>query len=116
MTAKSVEDTQPPADTFASATEVADLKQRIAALEATIRVMAERAMPPVIADDVVQSAETLHAGRVRARMISAGVVPESAEAMETVVSARMKALRTIIHFPQITLPQSLERAIRRLFD
>lgn len=116
MTAKGAEDKQPPVDAFASATEVAALKQRIAALEAAIRVMAERAMPPVNADDVVQSAGTLQAGRVRARMIPAGVIEDAAEAVKAVDSARMKALRTIIHFPQITLPPSLERAIRRLFD
>jgi len=44
MTAKGAEDKQSPEDAFASAAEVAALKQRIAALEATIRVMAERAI------------------------------------------------------------------------
>jgi len=116
MTAKGVDDRQPPADKFASAIEVEGLKLRIAALEATIRVMTDRAMPPIVADDVVQTAEALYTNRIRARMTPAVADENMAQAVTAVNSGRLGSLRNIIHFPQITLPASLERAIRRLFD
>jgi hypothetical protein len=116
MTAKGVDDRQPPADKFASAIEVEGLKLRIAALEATIRVMTDRAMPPIVAEDVVQTAEALYTDRIRARMTPAVADEDMAHAVAAVNSGRFGSLRNIIHFPQITLPASVERAIRRLFE
>jgi len=109
MTAKPVE-TVPPA---AEPSEIEALKLRVAALEATVRLLAERAMPPIQADDVAQAAEAAHVQRIRARALQAGAIEGL---IGPGVMERVKALRTVVHLPPISLPETIERAIRRLFD